>query len=81
MLVLDTCALIFDALAPKRLSRAAAAAIASGESANALACCDISLWEIAMLIKHGRLAPGTGTDVRQEQLRHRFIPDPHEKPR
>lgn len=61
MIVLDTCALIFDALAPGKLSSRALLAIENGEKHGALACSDISLWEIAMLIKKGRLDPGIDT--------------------
>lgn len=61
MILLDTCALIFDALTPERLSPAAREALARGEAENNLACADISLWEIAMLIAKGRLDPGTDT--------------------
>jgi PIN domain nuclease of toxin-antitoxin system len=59
MLVLDTCALIYDALSPKSLSPKAARAITKGDEDGLLACSDISLWEIAMLISKGRLDPGT----------------------
>lgn len=59
MLILDTCALVFDALDPVRLSKKATAAIAQADDAGTLACCDISLWEIAMLVSKGRLDPGT----------------------
>lgn len=59
MLILDTCTLVFDSLDPTRLSKKAAAAIAQADEAVALACCDISLWEIAMLVSKGRLDPGT----------------------
>ncbi len=59
MILLDTCALIFDALTPERLSPAAHDAIARGEAEGGLACADISLWEIAMLVAKGRLDPGT----------------------
>jgi PIN domain nuclease of toxin-antitoxin system len=59
MLVLDTCALIYDALSPNRLSRKAEKAIMKGDEDGKLACSDISLWEIAMLIGNGRLDPGT----------------------
>ena len=59
MLVLDTCALIFDSLDPERLSKKAKAAIAQAADAGVLACCDISFWEIAMLVSKGRLDPGT----------------------
>jgi PIN domain nuclease of toxin-antitoxin system len=59
VLILDTCALVFDSLAPVRLSEKATAAIALADDAGTLACCDISLWEIAMLVSKGRLDPGT----------------------
>jgi PIN domain nuclease of toxin-antitoxin system len=61
VLILDTCALVFDSLDPVRLSKKAAAAIAQADDAGMLACCDISLWEIAMLVSKGRLDPGTDT--------------------
>jgi PIN domain nuclease of toxin-antitoxin system len=59
VILLDTCALIFDALTPERLSPAAREALDRGEAEGTLACADISLWEIAMLVGKGRLDPGT----------------------
>lgn len=59
MIVLDTCALIYDALAPEKLGKNALRAVENGEEQGILACSDISLWEISMLIKKGRLDPGT----------------------
>lgn len=61
MLILDTCALVFDSLDPDRLSKKAKAAIAQADDAGTVACCDISLWEIAMLMSKKRLDPGTNT--------------------
>ena len=58
MIVLDTNAIIYDALQPSRLSRKARGLIERGHSASHLTCCDISLWEIAMLVAKGRLDPG-----------------------
>ena len=58
MLVLDTCALIFDALQPGKLTARAIRAIKQAEETGQLACSDISLWEIAMLIEKNRLSPG-----------------------
>lgn len=55
MIVLDTHVLLNDALDPKRLTRRARAAIERGQAEESLACSDISLWETAMLIAHGRL--------------------------
>ena len=59
LILLDTCALIFDALTPERLSVSARTALEEGEAAGSLACSDITLWEIAMLVRKGRLDPGT----------------------
>jgi len=59
MLVLDTCALIFDALQPEKLSARAVRAIKQAEDAGQLACSDISLWEVAMLVQKKRVNPGT----------------------
>ncbi len=53
MMLLDTCALIWDAIEPDKLSSKAKDAI--NFSDNELLICDISIWEIAMLIKKGRL--------------------------
>lgn len=58
MIVLDTQVLLFDVLEPKRLSRRAKHALAEGTRDGTLACCDISLWEIAMLIARGRVDAG-----------------------
>jgi PIN domain nuclease of toxin-antitoxin system len=55
VIVLDTHVLVSDALDPRRLSRRAQEAIAEGQAADELACSDISLWEIAMLMARGRL--------------------------
>ena len=56
MIVLDTHALVFDALEPRRLSHRARTAIEEGAESGTLACSDISLWEIAMLIARRRIA-------------------------
>ncbi len=61
MLIADTCALIFDALEPGRLTGTARAALDAAEANGTLCCCDISLWEISMLVHRGRLDPGTTT--------------------
>lgn len=59
MIILDTCALIFDALTPEKLTTAAKRAISNGEKNSQLFCSDISLWEIAMLIQKKRIDPAT----------------------
>ena len=53
MIVLDTCAIIWDALDASRLTPKAEKAIE--QNAGELVICDISIWEIAMLIKRKRL--------------------------
>lgn len=55
MIVCDTHVLVFDALSPDLLGSAAAQAIQESHDTGSLACADISLWEIAMLIEKGRL--------------------------
>lgn len=55
MVLLDTCAMIFDALAPDQLSRRAVREMEKGREEDALACSSISLWEIAMLMSKGRV--------------------------
>jgi PIN domain nuclease of toxin-antitoxin system len=53
MILLDTCAIIWDALDPGKLSPDAKNAIEFNE--GELIICDISIWEISMLIKRERL--------------------------
>jgi PIN domain nuclease of toxin-antitoxin system len=55
VILLDTCVLIFDALAPAQLSKRALEALDRERDSGALACSDISLWEIAMLLHKGRI--------------------------
>ena len=57
MILLDTCAIIFAALTPEKMAKKAAKEIARGIESKMLACSDISLWEMAMLISKGRLKP------------------------
>ena len=57
MIILDTCVIVYDALDPDKLSKRASEKLRDGLLAGLLACSDISLWEIAMLINKGRLKP------------------------
>ena len=61
MIILDTCVLIYDALAPQKLSEHAKTVIMEADQANHLACSDISLWEIGMLIAKKRIEVGIST--------------------
>ena len=51
----DTHISLFWASAPSRLSVSAATALEKGRQEGPLAIADISLWELALLIDHGRL--------------------------
>jgi len=55
MILMDTCAIIWDALDPGKLTTKAKKSIDDADQNNALIISDISFWEIAMLIKKGRL--------------------------
>jgi len=59
--ICDTHVLLFWADRPERLSPRAAETLREQRAAGALACCDISLWEVAMLCRKGRLALPAGT--------------------
>ena len=59
MIVLDTCAIIWDALAPYKLTQKAKKAIESADSNNEIIICDISIWEISMFVKRNRLTIDT----------------------
>lgn len=53
MILLDTCVIVWDALEPDKLTHAAGQAIEN--PGDEISVCDISLWEIAMLIRKQRL--------------------------
>lgn len=56
MIVVDTCAVLWDALEPSKLSRNAARALhGATEESGGLILCEITLWEIAMLLKLKRV--------------------------
>lgn len=52
-MILDTCAIIWDAPESKRLSRKAKKMINDADKQGALLIADISIWEISMLLKKG----------------------------
>lgn len=54
-IICDTHVLIFWASQPEKLSERAANLIKTGLKKQTLACADITLWEIAMLVEKGRL--------------------------
>ena len=55
MILLDTCAIIWDALDRNQLTKKALNAINKADEAGALIISDISLWEISMLVHKERL--------------------------
>ena len=59
MIVADTHIIIWDALKPEKLSKKAKAAIKNANANDGIIFCDISLWEIAMLIIRDRVKVDT----------------------
>lgn len=59
MIVVDTHVIIWDALEPKLLSKKAKNAINKENERDGIIFCEISLWEIAMLIKKARISIDT----------------------
>jgi PIN domain nuclease of toxin-antitoxin system len=57
VILLDTCALVFDTISPAKLGSKAAAVLDSGRLTGGLAISDISLWEISQLVSRGRISP------------------------
>jgi len=55
MIVVDTHIIIWNALKPEILSEKAEKAISAANNSDGLIFCEISLWEIAMLMNKGRL--------------------------
>lgn len=55
MILMDTCAIIWDALEPDKLSKNGLNAINKADESNTLIISDISIWEISMLIKKKRI--------------------------
>ena len=55
MIVVDTHVIIWNALRPEMLSGKAEEAIVMANNTDGIIFCEISLWEIAMLISKGRI--------------------------
>ena len=55
VIVLDTCAIVWDALRADRLTTKAKQTLKAAEADNELVISDISIWEIAMLVSRKRL--------------------------
>jgi PIN domain nuclease of toxin-antitoxin system len=59
VIVVDTHVIIWDALRPELLSDNAKKALSQANENDGILLCEISLWEIAMLVKKGRISLGT----------------------
>ena len=59
MTLMDTCAIVWDALEPTKLTPEALEAINKADQHNALIISDISIWEISMLIKKRKIEVAT----------------------
>ncbi len=68
MILLDTHEVVFLAVEPERLSRAATRAIARAETRDGMAIASITLWEITMLIDRGSIAVPGSTEVFRREL-------------
>ena len=55
MILLDTCAVIWDSLDQGKLTAKALQTVEAASNQNALLVSDISFWEIAMLVNKGRI--------------------------
>ncbi len=55
MILLDTHVIVWAAIEPKRLSRAAASTLLRARTSGGLAMSSISLWEMASLFARGRI--------------------------
>jgi PIN domain nuclease of toxin-antitoxin system len=56
VIAVDTHVIVWDALKPELLSTRAKAAIARANEEDGIIFCEISLWEIAMLVQKGRIS-------------------------
>lgn len=55
MITMDTCAIVWDALQPTKLSVNAKKAIKKADASHELLMSDISIWEISMLVQRKRV--------------------------
>jgi len=58
VITIDTHVIIWDALKPELVSKNAKREIEQANKSDGIIICDISLWEIAMLLKKGRIEIG-----------------------
>lgn len=71
MVLLDTHVALMLVLEPERLSKAARRTIAHAEAGGGLAIASITLWEVAVLIYHGRIiVQGSAETFLEALVRH-----------
>ncbi|MEP6648186.1 MAG: type II toxin-antitoxin system VapC family toxin [Saprospiraceae bacterium] len=68
--VIDTHIIIWDRLAPERLSTKARKSLTEADVNHQIIICEISLWEIAMLIKKKRIIPDLSYTELMEEILH-----------
>lgn len=67
-MLIDTHILIFAQFDPSRLNQNALTRFLEAEKSGHLACADISIWEIAMLLDKGRLETSLSPEVYLQDL-------------
>lgn len=74
MILLDTHVVVWLAFDPEQISQKAKAAIdRARKSANALAICDITLWELATLVGKGRIRLNISLESFLQEVEARFV--------
>lgn len=74
MILLDTHVVVWLAFDPELISQKAKAAIdRARKSANALAICDITLWELATLVGKGRIRLNISLESFLQEVEARFV--------
>jgi PIN domain nuclease of toxin-antitoxin system len=73
MIVIDTCIVIWLARDPEALSAAASAALSAARIGDGVAICDATLYELACLVRHGRVTMKRSLEALLDEVTRRFI--------
>ena len=76
MILLDTHVLLWTALDPQRLTRAASSAIQKARNDGLVCIADISLWEIALLARRRKIAISGSIDAFLMEISSQFVIKP-----
>lgn len=68
MILCDTHVIVWDVFAPKKLSQRARRTIEQADADGRLCCADISLWEIGLLARRGRMPAGPSLEQTIDDL-------------